>query len=301
MTITAATTISEFSGFLTPEMSAPIFDEAARMSVVQRLARQVPLGANGKSIPMVTTQPTAAWVAEGALKAASKGTLSLATMAPKKLACISVMSAEVVRANPGGYATSRNAAFAEAFAKAFDYAAFYDLGGDGTGTGPFDHHIAETNHSVEIGTAASLYLDIVSGLTLLVNDTPARRLTGFAFDDTAEPLFLNDVDGNDRPLFIPSVTDALAGKMIGRPTYMGQGIADATTDTLGFGGDWSKAAWGVVGGISYSVSTEATVTIDGSLVSLWEHNLVAVLAEAEYGFVLADPDNFVAYVNANVS
>ena len=54
---------------------------------------------------------------------------------------------------------------------------------------------------------------------------------------------------------------------------------------------------GVVGGISYRVSTEATVTINGALTSLWENNLVAVLAEAEYGFVLADEDaeDFVAY------
>jgi HK97 family phage major capsid protein len=301
MAVTAATALSDFSGFLTPEMSAPIFDDAARQSVVMRLARQVPLGANGKSVPITLTKPSAAWVDEGGLKAASKGTLDLLSMVPKKLACISVMSEEVVRANPGGYATSRNAAFAEAFAVAFDYAALYDYGGDGTGTGPFDNHIAETEHEVEFGTAASTYLDIVSGLTLLVNDTPPRRLTGFAFDDMAEPLLLAAVDGNDRPMLQPTAAEGIYANIIGRPTMLGQGIGDTGTGTLGFGGDWTKAAWGVVGGINYTVSREATVTINGSLVSLWEHNLVAVRAEAEYGFVLADPDNFVAYLNAVVS
>jgi len=296
MAISAATTISGFEGFLTPEMSAPIFDEVARQSVVQRLARQVPLGMNGKSVPFMLTQPTAAWVDEGGLKAASNGTLDLLSMVPKKIACISVMSAEVVRANPGGYATSRNAAFAEAFAKAFDYAALYDLGGDGTGTGPFDHHIAETVHEVEFGTGTTVYNDIVSGLSLLVAD--GKRLTGFAFDDKAEPLLLNAVDDNHRPLLQASTAEGVYSNIIGRPAMLGQGIGDTASGTLGFGGDWSKAAWGVVGGINYSVSTEATVTIGGSLVSLWEHNLVAVLAEAEYGFVLADPDHFVAYLNA---
>ena len=41
------------------------------------------------------------------------------------------------------------------------------------------------------------------------------------------------------------------------------------------------------------VSTEATVTIGGALVSLYEQNLVAIRAEAEYGFALADKDAFV--------
>ena len=37
-------------------------------------------------------------------------------------------------------------------------------------------------------------------------------------------------------------------------------------------------------------STEATVTINGSLTSLWEKNLLAIRAEAEYGFVVNDVD-----------
>jgi hypothetical protein len=46
------------------------------------------------------------------------------------------------------------------------------------------------------------------------------------------------------------------------------------------------------------VSTEAAVTINGSLVSLFERNLVAILAEAEYGFVVNDVEAFVAYEDA---
>ena len=47
MAITAATKTSDFAGFLTPEMAQPYFDEAHRVSVVQQLARQVPLGIAG--------------------------------------------------------------------------------------------------------------------------------------------------------------------------------------------------------------------------------------------------------------
>ena len=45
----------------------------------------------------------------------------------------------------------------------------------------------------------------------------------------------------------------------------------------------------------------ATVTINGSLTSLWENNLVAILAEAEFGWVVNDTDAFVRLTNASGS
>ena len=87
-----------------------------------------------------------------------------------------------------------------------------------------------------------------------------------------------------------------AGRLMGRPAFMGEGVA--ATTTVGYAGDWTQAAWGVVGGITYNVSTEATVTINGALTSLWEKNLVAIRAEAEYGWLVNDVDAFVTYINA---
>ena len=298
MAITAATVTGDFSGFLDAEQSAPIFDEARRGSVVQQLTRQIPLGINGQEIPVTTSKPVAGWVAEGGTKPASKGAMSLKTMTPKKLAAIAVVSAEVVRANPGGYVNSLRPDLAEAFAIAFDSAALH-----GTAT-PFTTYIDQTTQTdIEIGTAAAsaggVFADINSGLKALVDD--GKRLSGFAFDVVAEPLFNASVDANGRPLFIDSPTTETAGpvragRILGRPAFMGEGVASGTI--VGYGGDWSQAAWGTVGGISYDVSTEATVTINGALVSLWEKNLLAVRAEAEYGWLVNDVDAFVTYINA---
>jgi len=302
MAIDAPTKLSDFAGFLTPEQSAPIFDEARRSSVVQQLVRRVPMGFKGVSIPFTTSKPVANWVGEGGQKPASKGGRSLLTMQPKKLAAIVVNSTEVVRADPGGYITGLRGDLAEAFAVAFDYAALHDLGGDGTGSGPFDHYIDETTKEVALGTNAAedggVYQDIVAGLSELVND--GKKLTGFALDDVTEPILLASVDANGRPIFVESVyTDtvpaARGGRLINRSAFMGQGVAHS--DVVAYGGDWSKAAWGVVGGITYDVSDQATVTIDGELVSLWEHNLIAIRAEAEYGFLIADTDAFVKYTS----
>ena len=302
MAQTAPTMTSDFAGFLRPEMAQAYFDEARQQSVVQQLVRQVPLGINGQEIPVTTSKPTAGWVNEGGRKPTSAGGKTLQTITPRKIAAISVVSAEVVRANPGGYIEDLRADIAEAFALAFDAAALH-----GTNS-PFgaNNYVAATSKSVGLGTAAAadggVYADVNAGLSLLVND--GKRLTGTAFDLLAEPIFNGAVDLNGRPLFVDSPTventaTIRQGRLLGRPSFIGEGVADG--DILGFGGDWSKAVWGVVGGISYDVSTEAPVTLDGELVSLWENNLVAVRAEAEYGWLVHDTEAFVKYESADGS
>lgn len=298
MAITAATTTGDFSGFLNRDQSAAIFERAARSSAVQQLSPQIQLGANGQSIPIVTGKLSAGWVAEGAQKPASKGALALKNMDPKKIATIAVVSAEVVRANPGNYMNIIKNQVGDAFATAFDAAALH-----GTAS-PFGTFVAQTTKSVELGTsvqtAGGIHGDINAGLSLLVND--GKRLSGFALDDRFEPLLNGAVDAAGRPIYIdsPVVENAgpfRQGRLLGRSAFIGEGVYNATGSVLGFGGDWSQTAWGAVGGISYKVSTEATVTINGELVSLFENNLVAILAEAEYGWLVNDPQAFVEYVN----
>ena len=300
MAIDAPTKTTDFEGFLPPEISEPIFEEAARQSVVMSMSRRVPLPINGKAIPITTGKPTANWVSEGGQKPATQGEMDLLPMEPKKLAAIAVMSAEVVRANPGGYTVLLRRHLAEAFAVAFDLAALYDVGGDGTGSGPFSDALVDTSHAVTLGSASQqqggIHADLVEAMSLLVNN--GKRLTGWALDDKVEPLLWGAVDKTGRPLYTELPTDdtsgALArpGRLLNRPSFMGEGVAHG--DVVGFAGDWRKTAWGAVGGINFRVSTEATVTINSQLTSLWEHNLVAVLAEAEYGWVVADVEAFVA-------
>lgn len=297
----APTTLSDFEGFITPEEAAPIFNEARRGSVFQQLMRQVPLGIAGQKIPVRVGKTTANWVGEGGTKPKTSLGMDLVHIEPQKLAAIAVMSAETVRANPGNITGELRSDLAGAFATAFDLAVGYNVGGDGAGTGPFDNYLAETTKSVSLGTAAvtagGIHADFVAGMSQLVLD--GKRLRGFALDDIVEPLIWGAVDGNGHPLYVNLPTDdasqtlARPGRLLNRPSFMGEGVGHG--DVVGFGGDFSKAAWGVVGGISYRVSTEATVTLNGELTSLWENNLVAVLAEAEYGFVVADGDAFVKY------
>lgn len=312
MAITAAMQRSDFEGFLSPAESAPIFNDAQRISAFQQLFRRVPLGINGQTIPVVTSKPTANWVEEGGQKPATNMGLGKLTITPKKLAAIYVMSAEVVRANPGGIKELIRPALAEAFAAAFDYAVGHNLGGDGTGTGPFaDHALANATKSVTLGSTGKedggVHGDMVAAMKLLTADR--KKLTGFAFGPEVEPTFWGATDTTGRPLYAELPLDqeaallsaagsypARPGMILNRSTWIGEGVSSETI--AGFAGDFTKGVWGAVGGISYRVSTEAPVTINGQMVSLWENNLVAVLAEAEYGYVNADLDAFVKFAPA---
>jgi HK97 family phage major capsid protein len=312
MAVTAATKTTDFSGFLPAEVAAPIFEKAYKTSVVQQLAQKVPLGPNGITVPVVTGRMSASWVAEGAQKPANNGTMSLKTMSPKKLATIAIVSAEVVRANPGSYMNLIRDQIAEAFAMAFDSAVLH-----GTNT-PFAAYLDQTTKGVELGGATqangSVYGDLVSALRLLVADQ--KRLTGWALDDVVEPTLLASTDTTGRPIFIdtpPTDTVDLAGpisanptvrtgRLMGRPSAMSPTVATTNlTTVVGFGGDWTQVAWGQIGGISYDVSTEASVTINGTLTSLFENNLVAVRAETEFGFLVNDVNAFVRLTNATGS
>lgn len=306
MAVTAAMQTSAFSGYLNRREAGPIFQRAARASAIMRLAREVPLGWRGESYP-VFGKLTASWVAEAGKKDAKSLPVAFKNIDPEKMAVIVPVSKELIRANPGGFSAQVRKEIGDAFGRAFDIAAMYDQGGDGTaGGGPFATSLMQTTKSVELGTATvangGIRADLISALNLLVND--GKRLNGFALDDRIEPDLLGAVDTTGRPIWEDKDTvDVPAGEengavrrgtLLRRRAWMGEGIYSGTTDDIvGFAGDWNEAAWGVVNGISYAVSTEAAVTINGALVSAFEYNLVVILAEAEYGFLVNDPEAFV--------
>lgn len=298
MAITNPKKLADFNGFIKPELAGPIFDEAAKGSAAMSLMKKVPLGASGQAFPIVTGKPSANWTSEGEKKHTTEASLGLVTMQPKKLTAIAVASQEVIRANPGGYSETLAALLAEAFARAFDRAVFHNKGGDGTGTGPFGTSLSATTKTVTLGgtAGANTYDDLVKAMGLNLQGTPKKQVNGFAFDTSFEVDLLTTKDTAGRPLFAEASYDGLipalrSGSILGRPSYLHENVGD--DKTVGFAGDWTKAAWGTVGGITMDVSTEATVTIGGALVSLYEQNLVAIRAEAEYGFALADKEAFV--------
>lgn len=305
MPINSAKTTNDFAGYIKPHEAEAIFNEAAKLSVSQQLIRKVPLAASGEAVPVITQKPTANWTPEAAEKHMTEMALGIKLMTPKKLTAICVVSAEVARANPANYASLLRKELAEAFALAFDRAVIYGKDGTGESTGPFEDYFAKTNKTAKLKTTGgSLYKTLTAGMRLLVQDK--KKVTGFLFDNSMEIDFLDEADSTNRPLFAPDqAVDAPgvvnAGRLLGRRAVFGEIAQNYTSQPLGFIGDFTKAAWGTVGGIKFDTSTETTVPIGGKQVSLWTHNLIAIRAEAEYGFAVADPNAFVSVMPENTA
>ena len=283
-------------GFLQPAQAAPIFEEVTRKSMVQQLGRKVEMGPEGVSIPFWEGEVSASWVEEGGKKPLTKGGFDKFTIVPKKIAAITVMSAEVVRANPLNYINVMREKIAESFAIAFDDAALH-----GTNT-PFGAYVDQTSKSVSLLNAAGeadAYGAANGALSLLVED--GKKWTGGLLDVVTEPIINGSMDANGRPLFIePTYTETNSltrtGRILSRPTMIAEHVKEG--QNVGYFGDFSKLLWGQVGGITYDVSDQTTVDLsaeqDGSgLTSLWQHNLVAIRCEAEYAIRVHDVESFV--------
>lgn len=74
---------------------------------------------------------------------------------------------------------------------------------------------------------------------------------------------------------------------------------DSDSGLRAIGGDWSQAAYGVGMDITIKVSDTASYVDEAEVThSAFQENLVLLLVEAYYGFVVGDPNGFVAYTDA---
>ncbi len=125
-------------------------------------------------------------------------------------------------------------------------------------------------------------------------------LDGWAMSTQGRSLLRQATDNNGRPLFLDGIGSSDVSTILGNPVRISKGVhvpatsgEASTKEILGVGGEFASAAWGSVEGLQTSISDQATITIDGKSVNLWEHNMFAVRIEIEVGFRLRDINRFV--------
>ena len=275
---------------LPTELSGEIIQKTQESSAVMQLARQIALPGRGVTIPVITSDPEANWVAETAAKPVSNPGLSQKVMTPYKLAVIVPFSDEFRRDAAALY-DQLVARLPGALAKKFDFTVF---NGSAPGTG-FDVLTNCTAQSIDVN--ASGVGGFYSALVAADVDIAAAGgdLNGFAMSPQARGEMLSAMDKDGRPIFINNVSEGTIPRLLGQPVMYSRGLygagnaasgsTAAKPDTIGFAGDWTKAMYGTVEGVKISISDEATLTISDTAVNLWEHNMFAVRAEIEVGFV----------------
>ena len=275
---------------LPTELSNDIIQKAQDASAIMQLATKINLPGRGITIPMITSDPEANWVAETAAKPVSNPGLSQKVMTPYKLAVIVPFSDEFTRDLPTLY-NALVARIPAALGKKFDATVF---NGSAPGTG-FDVLTNCTAQSIDVNASGvgGFYAALVGAdVDIAAHD---GDINGFAFSPQARGEMLSALDKDGRPIFINNVAEGAIPRLIGQPVYYSRGLyyagnaasgsTAAKPDTLGFAGDWTKAMYGTVEGVKIDISNQATLTISDTAVNLWEHNMVAVKAEIEVGFV----------------
>ena len=289
---------------LPAEVSAEIIQKAQDASAVMQLARRIALPGRGLSIQVIAGDPEAGWVEETAAKPVSNPSLSTKTMTPYKLAVIVPFSDEFARDASALY-DALVERLPGALAKKFDNTVF---SGSAPGSG-FDVLTSCTAQSIDVNASGeggfysavvAADIDIASG---------GYDMNGFAFSPQARGEMLSALDKDGRPIFINNVAEGTVPRLLGQPVTYSRGLyaagnasatgVDAKPDLLGVAGDWTKALYGTVEGVKIDISNEATLTIGTSAVNLWEHNMFAVKAEIEVGFV-ADTDAFNRIVRTHI-
>lgn len=271
------------------EISAEIIQKTQEESAVMQLARQVALPGSGLTIPMITSDPEANWVDETGEKPVSNPGLSQKVMKGYKLAVIVPFSDEFGR----DYKTLYDELVKRlpaALGKKFDATVFH---GTAPGTG-FDVLTGCTAQSIDVNASGEggFYKALVAAdVDIAAHD---GDINGFAFSPQGRGEMLSALDKDGRPIFINSVAEGAIPRLIGQPVYYSKGLyaagnsstgAAAKPDVLGFAGDWTKAMYGTVEGVKIDISNQATLTIGTGSVNLWQHNMFAVKAEIEVGFV----------------
>jgi HK97 family phage major capsid protein len=275
------------SGVLLPEaVSGEILAKVQEASVIQSAARRVNLPGSGVAFRTITGDPAASWVAETGAKPVSNGTVGSKVMQPYKLAVIETFSNEFRRDLPALY-DALASRLPGALAKKFDSTVFH-------GTAPGSNFDTLASASA-ISLSGGVYDGFVSALTTIGN--AGYEFNGAIMAPQGEALLYGEKDGNDRPLFINNAaTDGSIGSVLSRPIFKSRAAyKDATTDILGFGGDWTQAMWGTVEDVQVKISDQASLVVGDETINLFQQNMFAVLAEIEVGFIVGDANAFVRF------
>ena len=273
---------------LPTEVSQEIIQKTQQASAIMQLARQIDLPGRGLTIPVITSDPEAAWVAETGAKSVSNPGLSTKIMQAYKLAVIVPFSDEFRRDAAALY-DALVARLPLALAQRFDQTVIGAVAKPGEN---FDNFAACTAQSLIKTESHSVYDGLVDAYEDIANANGS--LNGFALSPAAIGILLGATDSTGRPLFISSTAEGGVNRVLGARTLESRGIykagsapANSTAGTpaiVGIAGDWSQAMYGTVEGVQIRFADQTGLTINSQQVNLWEHNMFAVRAEIELGF-----------------
>lgn len=279
------------TGKVPSELGTGIVQSVVQNSAVMQLAKPEKMTKPKKEFNYLAGGIGAYWVNEGEIIQTSKAQWLTATIEAKKLAVIIPVSKEFLRYSVTKFFNEIKPHIAEAFYTKFDQAALF-----GTNS-PYVQNIlkasTDSGNTVEEVANQSLYLQL-NGLLGLVEDKE-HDPNGFATTRSLRQKLRGTVDAQGRPIFNQPGQGA-PDSALGQPIAYVNGKSFDKTKASVFAADWDYARYGILQGIEYAVSQDATLTsiVDetGKPINLFERDMFALRATMHVGFMILKDDAF---------
>lgn len=270
------------------EVSNEIWSKTQEASAIMGLASPMELPGSGVEVDIIAGDPEANWVGETEEIAVSEPAASSKKIKGYKMGIIMAFSNEFRR--------DKARLFDEMIARApmkiaekFDATCFGKVAKPG-----------ELFDNFSGCDAVDVVTDPWAGLVACdakISEANAV-LNGWCISPKYKSILLNEKDGDGRPLFVPSVSADSLPPLIGSPTRQSRNAYVAGTPNMyGVAGNWASARYGIVQGMTMSVSDQTTLKIGGEQVNLWQRDMFALKLTFEVGFRLRYEDEFVRMVD----
>src|SRR5690554_5952078 len=283
------------TGEIPTETAELVLKEFLTSSVVAQLVKYEAMTKPVKEFTYLAEGPGAYWVDEGERIQTSKATWLTARMEAKKLGVIIPVSKEFLRYTVTDFFTQMRPAIAEAFYIKFDQAALFGNDSPYAAGVSVWENIEASGNEIELGTRDNLYLDL-NDLLALVEDGD-NDPNGFTTTRRFRKDLRGAVDSNNLPIF----NDARGGvtaQALGLPISFADGRSWDYDKAQLITGDWDYARYGVLQGIEYSISEDATLTTivdgEGNPINLFERDMFALRATMHVAFMTLKEDAFAA-------
>lgn len=266
---------------LPARVSEKIIANALEESAVLRLVdNKIRIKHAGEAIPVIAGDPTAYVVGEGQVKTNSDSSLATVTMKPKTFAVIEAFSNQFRDDNEALY-QELVARLPRVIAQKFDDEVFH-------GTTSANFHTLAGVSAISLSAANTTTWDQIIACRSAV-EAANGELTAWAMANQGITALLGAVDGNSRPLFVQDTAIGGIGAIAGSPVVKAKAAYKAgvssNPDIIGYAGDWSNAVVGIARDVNIAISDEATLTVTGGTLNLFESNMFAVRCEFTLGFI----------------
>ena len=285
------------TGEIPTEQGTLILKDFMTNSVTAQLAQYEEMNAPRKEFTYLAEGPGAYWVGEGEKIETSKATWMTAEMEAKKLGVILPVTKEFLNYTVRDFFNQMRPAIAEAFYTKFDQSVLFGNDSPYAAGVSIWENIQASGNTIELGSGANLYIDL-NDLLALVEDGD-NDPNGFTTTRRFRKDLRGAVDGQNMPIF-NETTQGAPANLLGLPVGYVDGKAWDYDKAHLLTGDWQYARYGILQGIEYSVSEDATLTTivdeNGDPINLFERDMFALRATMHIGFMTLKEDAFAALV-----